>query len=122
MFEQEGYDLIGAALEVYNVVGVKYGTTQLDKVLVVGGHYDAVPGCPGADDDADVTVVSAAVRMEVKDREAHPKPGKWSIQQITLHLADAEIMAAGRRAEKAGQDGNDEEKEGEQHQHRLKEA
>jgi len=41
--------------------------------------------------------LSAVVHnLEVKDREAQPKPGKWSIQQITLHLADAEIMAAAR--------------------------
>ena len=37
-------------------------------------------------------------------------------------ITDAEIVAAGRRAEEAGQDGDDEETEGEQHQHGLKEA
>lgn len=31
-----------------------------------------------------------------QDLKAHAKPGKWSIQEIVLHLADAEIMGAAR--------------------------
>lgn len=30
------------------------------------------------------------------DRKAHPIPGKWSIHEIVLHLADSEIMGAAR--------------------------
>lgn len=35
-----------------NVIGVKQGTTDATKRVVVGGHYDSVPDCPGADDNA----------------------------------------------------------------------
>jgi uncharacterized damage-inducible protein DinB len=34
--------------------------------------------------------------LTVSERLAQPVSGKWSIQQITLHLADAEIMGAAR--------------------------
>jgi uncharacterized damage-inducible protein DinB len=34
--------------------------------------------------------------LTVHDLRAQPRPGKWSIQQITMHLADAEIMGAAR--------------------------
>ena len=34
--------------------------------------------------------------LSVKELQARPKPGKWSIQEIAIHLADAEIMGAAR--------------------------
>lgn len=34
--------------------------------------------------------------LTVKDLQAHPKEGKWSIQEIALHLSDSEIMGATR--------------------------
>ncbi len=34
--------------------------------------------------------------LSARDVQAHAKPGKWSIQEIAIHLADAEIMGAAR--------------------------
>jgi len=34
--------------------------------------------------------------LPADDWSAHPRPGKWSIQEIVLHLADAEIMGGAR--------------------------
>ena len=34
-----------------NVVATKVGTKYPDKHIIVGGHFDAVPDCPGADDN-----------------------------------------------------------------------
>lgn len=34
--------------------------------------------------------------LSVKELQAHPKSGKWSIQEIVVHLSDAEIMGAAR--------------------------
>lgn len=34
--------------------------------------------------------------LSVKELQARPRPGKWSIQEIAIHLADAEIMGAAR--------------------------
>lgn len=34
--------------------------------------------------------------LSIKELQAHPKPGKWSIQEIAIHLADSEIMGAAR--------------------------
>jgi len=40
----------------YNVVAYKTGTRYPDRQIVVGGHFDAVPGSPGADDNGSGTV------------------------------------------------------------------
>ena len=37
---------------VRNVEGEIKGTSRPDEIVVVGAHYDSVPGCPGADDNA----------------------------------------------------------------------
>ncbi|MDH4157275.1 MAG: M28 family metallopeptidase [candidate division Zixibacteria bacterium] len=39
----------------YNVIAYKVGTTYPDQQVIVGGHFDAVPDCPGADDNASGT-------------------------------------------------------------------
>ena len=34
--------------------------------------------------------------LDESARQAHPLPGKWSIQELVVHLADAEITGAMR--------------------------
>jgi len=34
--------------------------------------------------------------LSIKEMQAHPKPDKWSIQEIAVHLCEAEIMGAVR--------------------------
>lgn len=34
--------------------------------------------------------------LSLKELQAHPKPGKWSIKEIAAHLCEAEIMGAAR--------------------------
>ncbi len=39
-------------VQSYNVVACKPGTVNPDRQIIIGGHFDAVPDCPGADDNA----------------------------------------------------------------------
>ncbi len=67
-FRSYGYDsvvidsLIGSQLWArvpvpsQNVVAVKVGSKYPDAQIIVGGHFDVVPDCPGADDNASGTV------------------------------------------------------------------
>ena len=41
----------------HNVVAEKRGTVSPEKVLIVGAHYDTVPGSAGADDNASAVAV-----------------------------------------------------------------
>jgi len=43
-------------VQSYNVVATKVGTVFPDKQIIVGAHFDAVPDCPGADDNGSGTV------------------------------------------------------------------
>ena len=47
---REGYDVRGVRCE--NVVAERRGARRPDSVVVLGAHYDSIPGCPGANDNA----------------------------------------------------------------------
>jgi|GEM_PF-3281378 len=38
--------------DMYNIIGIKYGTDLNDQIIIVCSHYDIVEGSPGADDAA----------------------------------------------------------------------
>ncbi len=67
-FKQYGYQV---ELHKYktgvNVIGVKEGTTLKDERILVSAHYDSVPNCEGADDNASGTAgVLEAARVLAK--------------------------------------------------------
>ncbi len=47
--DRENYEVDGQA--VWNVIADLRGTERADELVVVGAHYDTVPGCPGANDN-----------------------------------------------------------------------
>ena len=49
-----------------NILAEKKGTTSPDKVLIVGAHYDTVPGSPGADDNASAIAVLLEVARNIQ--------------------------------------------------------
>ena len=53
----------------YNIVATKVGRLFPDRQVIVGGHYDAVPDCPGADDNASGTVGVLEMARVLKDIE-----------------------------------------------------
>lgn len=51
-FEDLGYAVTRHAYATgVNVLGIKEGLTTPDEWIVISGHYDHIPGCPGADDN-----------------------------------------------------------------------
>ena len=53
--------------EAYNVVATKPGTLFPEQQIVVGGHFDAVSGSPGADDNASGTAGTMEIARVLKD-------------------------------------------------------
>lgn len=47
--DRQNYEVEGQA--VWNVVAELKGLQRPDEIIVVGAHYDTVPGCPGANDN-----------------------------------------------------------------------
>lgn len=50
----------------HNVVAEKKGTVSPENVLIVGAHYDTVPGSPGADDNASAVAVLLEVARHLQ--------------------------------------------------------
>ncbi|RMG05589.1 MAG: M28 family peptidase [Nitrospirae bacterium] len=59
--EEDRFDYRGK--EYRNIIATKSGIKRTEKYLVVGAHYDAVEGSPGADDNAS----GVAVMLEVAE-------------------------------------------------------
>ncbi len=57
--QRQAYDVSG--IEVENLSVELRGTTKPGKIIVVGGHYDSVAGCPGANDNGSGTVAILAL-------------------------------------------------------------
>ncbi|KPJ98593.1 MAG: hypothetical protein AMK71_11145 [Nitrospira bacterium SG8_35_4] len=70
----QAYSAKGRTFE--NISAVRKGTARPEKLLVVGAHYDTVPGTPGADDNAS----GVAGLLELARLFADEQPG------ITLHF------------------------------------
>lgn len=74
-FRASGYEV---EEQVYEIDGLPYrnieaclqGTKNPGEVLIVGAHYDTVPGCPGADDNG--TGIAALLELAHSMRSAEP--------------------------------------------------
>lgn len=53
----------------YNVIARKEGTVYPDEMIVIGGHFDAVPNCPGADDNGSGTVATLEIARALANIE-----------------------------------------------------
>ncbi|MEM7151533.1 MAG: M28 family peptidase [Myxococcota bacterium] len=69
-----------------NVVGTRLGTQWPDQYVMVGAHYDHIPGCAGADDNA--TGVAGALEVaRVLSAADHPRSlmvGCWDEEERGL--------------------------------------
>ncbi len=50
-----------------NIVAVKRGKTSPERVVILGAHYDTVPGSPGADDNASAIAVLLEVARNIQE-------------------------------------------------------
>ncbi|UCE24988.1 MAG: M20/M25/M40 family metallo-hydrolase [Candidatus Zixiibacteriota bacterium] len=78
-FAEFGYDsvvidtFVGAQLwdrspcPAYNVIAYRVGTVFPEQHIIIGGHFDAVPDCPGADDNASGTAAVLECARILKD-------------------------------------------------------
>ncbi|MBE9039910.1 M28 family peptidase [Oscillatoriales cyanobacterium LEGE 11467] len=54
--KRQKYEVQGQAY--YNIEAEKRGTQKPDEIIVIGGHYDSVMDCPGANDNATGTAAT----------------------------------------------------------------
>jgi len=62
-FPQSGKDC-------HNVIAEITGSSEPEKIVVVGAHYDSVPGCPGANDNGTGAVALLALARHFADEHA----------------------------------------------------
>jgi hypothetical protein len=56
---RQGYEVSGRTCE--NIIGEVKGSEKPDEIIVIGGHYDTVPNCAGANDNGTGTVATLAM-------------------------------------------------------------
>jgi Zn-dependent M28 family amino/carboxypeptidase len=83
-----------------NVFGVRTGTSEPDREVVLGAHYDHVPGCEGADDNASgvAGMLEAARVLAMADYPATLVAACWDEEERGLIGSEAHAaraMAAG---------------------------
>ncbi len=64
-----GIQIGNGEVPAYNVVAYKTGIRYPGRQIVIGGHFDAVPGSPGADDNGTGTVGTLEIARILKDVE-----------------------------------------------------
>jgi aminopeptidase YwaD len=55
-------------IKMTNVVGVRPGNSPTAPIIIIGGHYDSVPGAPGANDNASGTAITMELARVLKDK------------------------------------------------------
>jgi len=83
-----------------NIVAEKKGRTSSDRVLILGAHYDTVPGSPGADDNAS----AVAVLLEV-GRNIQAVPFGPTVKLIAFGLEEYGYIGSAYYAERARRGG-----------------
>ena len=57
------------AEDVSNLIAELKGTTKADEIIVIGAHYDSVPGSPGADDNASGVAAMISLARAMVDKK-----------------------------------------------------
>jgi Zn-dependent M28 family amino/carboxypeptidase len=84
-----------------NVVGKRLGTARADEQVLVSAHYDGVPDCPGADDNASGVAGALEVARLLATRE-HDRTlivALWDEEELGLRGSQAYALRARMRGE-----------------------
>ncbi len=76
-----------------NIVAEKTGKTSPSRVLILGAHYDTVPGSPGADDNAS----AVSVLLEVA-RAIQSVPLNYTVRFIAFSLEEYDFVGSAHYA------------------------
>ena len=83
-----------------NIVVEKKGRTSPDKILIVGAHYDTVPGSPGADDNGSGVAVLLEVARALQDFSFNS-----SVRLVAFSLEEYGFIGSAHHAEEARKKG-----------------
>ena len=87
-------------VQVCNIIGEKKGEVSPGRVIILGAHYDSVPGSPGADDNAS----AVAVLLEVARTVSRVSLGA-TVRFIAFTLEEYGYLGSIQHAERAKKEG-----------------
>jgi Zn-dependent M28 family amino/carboxypeptidase len=85
-----------------NIVAEKRGITSPHRVLIVGAHYDTVPGSPGADDNAS----AIALLLEVT-RNIQAVPLESTVRLVAFSLEEYDFAGSAHYADSLSKGGEE---------------
>jgi Zn-dependent M28 family amino/carboxypeptidase len=98
-WRQQGYDVVPQWYDALghrsaNLEVTRLGSGRPERVLLIGAHYDTVPGSPGADDNA--SGVAALLELSRCFATATPKPSV-TVRFVAFVNEEAPFFASGRQ-------------------------
>ena len=96
-FTEFGYETVRQEFSTgTNIVGRRVGTTRPDEIVVIAAHFDSVPDCPGADDNASGSagVIEAARVLAKFDFERTLVVALWDQEEINFGGVEAYVSEA----------------------------
>ncbi|MCP4567258.1 MAG: M28 family peptidase [FCB group bacterium] len=96
-YQLYGYDPVNS----YNVIARKTGTRYPDRQIVIGAHFDAVPGSPGADDNGSGTTGVIEIARALADIET-----EMTIIFVTFDSEESGLHGAWDYADQAAYSGD----------------
>jgi aminopeptidase YwaD len=85
-----------------NIVAERRGTSFPDRIVIIGSHYDTVPGSPGADDNASATAVLLEVAHHLKGIRLD-----YTVRLIAFCLEELDFVGSAHHARRAKENGED---------------
>jgi len=84
-----------------NIIVEIPGTTRSDEILLIGAHYDAVPGSPGADDNGSAVAGLLLLASTIQDElQADDKPDR-TIRLVFFNLEEIGLIGSNHHADEA---------------------
>ena len=96
-----------------NVVGELKGSSKPDEIILIGGHYDSVPGGPGASDNAAGTAVIMELARVFKEKgtKRTMRFMAWGCEESGLKGSSHDVKRLKKESDEAKKDDKDKKTE-----------
>jgi len=99
--------------ESQNVIGELKGSSKPDEIVLIGGHYDSVPGVPGASDNAGGTAIIMELARVFKEKKSKRTMRfiAWGCEESGLVGSTSDVRRLKKESDEIKKNNSDEKTE-----------